>query len=229
MQLVDRLGFDAVDAGPLDAGVALQPGGPIFGIGRSADELTKLPMRSATMPRAERCCDRAMQQNSFITGSSRGLGHALARAAFDAGDLVAATDREPTQLDDLLAEYGEHVQAIALDVTDAHAARSAIAEARRRSAAWTSSSTTPATPTSRPSRPPTTRTSTPSSRPTSGRVPRLEGGDPSPAGAREWPGHADLVGQGPRRRSPENATTRPPSSPSTASVGCCEPRPRRSA
>jgi predicted dinucleotide-binding enzyme len=42
MGLIDRLGFDAVDAGSLSAGVALQPGGPVFGIGLSADKLTKL-------------------------------------------------------------------------------------------------------------------------------------------------------------------------------------------
>jgi hypothetical protein len=42
MRLIDRLGFDAVDAGLLNAGVALQPGGPVFGIGLSADKLTKL-------------------------------------------------------------------------------------------------------------------------------------------------------------------------------------------
>jgi predicted dinucleotide-binding enzyme len=42
MSLIDRLGFDAVDAGPLDCGVALQPGGPVFGIGLSADKLTRL-------------------------------------------------------------------------------------------------------------------------------------------------------------------------------------------
>jgi hypothetical protein len=42
MRLTDRLGFDAVNAGSLDAGVALQPGGPVFGIGLSADNLTKL-------------------------------------------------------------------------------------------------------------------------------------------------------------------------------------------
>jgi hypothetical protein len=42
MGLIDRLGFDAVDAGSLSAGVALQPGGPVFGIGRSADKLTEL-------------------------------------------------------------------------------------------------------------------------------------------------------------------------------------------
>jgi len=42
MRLVDRLGFDAVDAGSLDAGVALQPGGPVFGIGLSADKLASV-------------------------------------------------------------------------------------------------------------------------------------------------------------------------------------------
>jgi predicted dinucleotide-binding enzyme len=51
MQLIDRLGFDAVDAGSLDAGVSLQPGGSVFGIGYRADDLSKLlragPRRSA--------------------------------------------------------------------------------------------------------------------------------------------------------------------------------------
>jgi hypothetical protein len=42
MRLIDRLGFDAVDAGPLRAGVALQPGGPVFGIGHRAGNLTNI-------------------------------------------------------------------------------------------------------------------------------------------------------------------------------------------
>src|SRR6202035_2863962 len=70
-----------------------------------------------------------MEQTWFITGSSRGLGRALVHAALDAGDLVAATARQPAQLDDLVAEYGERIYTIGLDVTDAQAARSAIAEA----------------------------------------------------------------------------------------------------
>jgi 8-hydroxy-5-deazaflavin:NADPH oxidoreductase len=45
MRLIDGLGFDAVNAGSLDGGVALQPGGPVFGIGLSADKLTKLLSR----------------------------------------------------------------------------------------------------------------------------------------------------------------------------------------
>ena len=42
MQLVDRLGFDPVDAGSLDAGIALQPDGPVFGMAHRADELSNL-------------------------------------------------------------------------------------------------------------------------------------------------------------------------------------------
>jgi hypothetical protein len=49
MRLIDRLGFDAVDAGSLNSGVALQPGGPVFGIGHNANELTK-----ALFPEASR-------------------------------------------------------------------------------------------------------------------------------------------------------------------------------
>jgi NAD(P)-dependent dehydrogenase (short-subunit alcohol dehydrogenase family) len=73
-----------------------------------------------------------MQQTWFITGSSRGLGRALVRAALDAGDLVAATARQPGPLADLAGEYGDRIHAIALDVTDAAAARSAVAQARER-------------------------------------------------------------------------------------------------
>jgi NAD(P)-dependent dehydrogenase (short-subunit alcohol dehydrogenase family) len=71
-----------------------------------------------------------MQQTWFITGSSRGFGRALVRAALQAGDSVAATARQPGQLDDLVAEYGDRIRPIALDVTDAAAARAAIAAAR---------------------------------------------------------------------------------------------------
>jgi NAD(P)-dependent dehydrogenase (short-subunit alcohol dehydrogenase family) len=73
-----------------------------------------------------------MMQTWFITGSSRGLGRALTRAALEAGDRVAATARQPAQLDDLVATYGERIHAISLDVTDADAAQAAIADAHRR-------------------------------------------------------------------------------------------------
>jgi predicted dinucleotide-binding enzyme len=48
-QLVDRLGFDAVDAGPLTAGLALQPGGPVFGISHSHDGLSRLVRSEASL------------------------------------------------------------------------------------------------------------------------------------------------------------------------------------
>jgi len=73
-----------------------------------------------------------MQQTWFITGSSRGFGRALVRSALQAGDSVAATARQPGQLDDLVAEYGDCIAPIALDVTDAAAARVAISTARER-------------------------------------------------------------------------------------------------
>src|ERR1700683_757323 len=73
-----------------------------------------------------------MKQVWFVTGSSRGFGRALVQAALEAGDLVAATARRPEQLADLVASYGNSIHAIALDVTDAAAAASAIGEARDR-------------------------------------------------------------------------------------------------
>ena len=48
MQLIDRLGFDAVDAGPLKAGRALEPNGPVFGVSFSADELSSFLSPTAT-------------------------------------------------------------------------------------------------------------------------------------------------------------------------------------
>jgi predicted dinucleotide-binding enzyme len=42
LQLIDAIGFDPVDAGNLEAGLAMQPGGPIFGAGHSAKDLSDL-------------------------------------------------------------------------------------------------------------------------------------------------------------------------------------------
>jgi predicted dinucleotide-binding enzyme len=47
MHLIDRLGFDAVDAGSLTAGIVLQPMGPVFGISHHHDGLSIL-LRSET-------------------------------------------------------------------------------------------------------------------------------------------------------------------------------------
>src|SRR5262245_10987138 len=62
----------------------------------------------------------------LITGSSRGLGRAIAEAALDAGHRVVATARRPEQLEDLRDRYGDRVAAVALDVTDYDAATRAV-------------------------------------------------------------------------------------------------------
>jgi len=71
-----------------------------------------------------------MLKTWFVTGSSRGLGRALVSAALDAGDRVVATARQPDQLTDLVADYGDRVLTVALDVTDPAQARRAVDEAR---------------------------------------------------------------------------------------------------
>lgn len=48
MQLIDRLGFDPVDAGPLERGVALQPDGSPFAVTYTADELRDLLERHSS-------------------------------------------------------------------------------------------------------------------------------------------------------------------------------------
>jgi len=67
-----------------------------------------------------------MSKTWLITGSSRGLGRALTEAVLAAGDRVVATARKPEQLDELVTRYGEQIRAVALDVTDAEAARAAV-------------------------------------------------------------------------------------------------------
>jgi NAD(P)-dependent dehydrogenase (short-subunit alcohol dehydrogenase family) len=62
----------------------------------------------------------------LVTGSSRGLGRAIAQAVLAAGHRLVATARTPQQLDDLVAQYGDHVRAVALDVTDPAAAQAAV-------------------------------------------------------------------------------------------------------
>ena len=42
MRLIDRLGFDPVDAGPLENGVVLQPDGSPFAVTYTADQLSRL-------------------------------------------------------------------------------------------------------------------------------------------------------------------------------------------
>jgi NAD(P)-dependent dehydrogenase (short-subunit alcohol dehydrogenase family) len=65
----------------------------------------------------------------LITGSSRGLGRALAEAVLAAGHELVATARNPAQLAALSERFGEQVRSIGLDVTNERAAADAVAVA----------------------------------------------------------------------------------------------------
>jgi NAD(P)-dependent dehydrogenase (short-subunit alcohol dehydrogenase family) len=73
-----------------------------------------------------------MSTTWFITGSSRGFGRALVRAALQDDGTVAATARRPEQLDDLVAEFGDRIHPVRLDVTDPDAVQTTVSEARQR-------------------------------------------------------------------------------------------------
>jgi NAD(P)-dependent dehydrogenase (short-subunit alcohol dehydrogenase family) len=68
-----------------------------------------------------------MSQVFFLTGSSRGLGRQIAEAALAAGHRLIATARRPETLAGLADRYGDQMLPLALDVTDAEAAKAAVA------------------------------------------------------------------------------------------------------
>lgn len=70
-----------------------------------------------------------MKLRWLITGSSRGLGRALAEAALAAGHRVVATARNTKELAELANQYGERVALVALDVTNSKAADAAVQKA----------------------------------------------------------------------------------------------------
>jgi NAD(P)-dependent dehydrogenase (short-subunit alcohol dehydrogenase family) len=59
-----------------------------------------------------------MEKVWFITGSSRGLGRSLTEAVLKNGAKVAATARNPQQLNDLKEKYQAQILPLQLDVTD---------------------------------------------------------------------------------------------------------------
>ena len=67
----------------------------------------------------------------FITGASRGFGREWTIAALERGDRVAATARDTSTLDDLVAKYGAAVLALELDVTDRAADFAAVQRAHQ--------------------------------------------------------------------------------------------------
>jgi NAD(P)-dependent dehydrogenase (short-subunit alcohol dehydrogenase family) len=68
----------------------------------------------------------------FITGSSKGFGREWAIAALERGDSVAATARDTSTLDDLVAKFGDRILAQQLDVTDRDAAFATVRAAHER-------------------------------------------------------------------------------------------------
>ena len=70
-----------------------------------------------------------MPKTWFITGASRGFGHEWAQAALERGDRVAATARDTATLDPLVAEHGDAVLPLRLDVTDRSAGFAAVQQA----------------------------------------------------------------------------------------------------
>ncbi|MFF4599621.1 SDR family NAD(P)-dependent oxidoreductase [Amycolatopsis sp. NPDC001319] len=68
----------------------------------------------------------------FLTGASRGLGAAWARAVLERGDRLAATARDAASLKPLVDKYGDQVLPLGFDVQDATAVREAVAAAEAR-------------------------------------------------------------------------------------------------
>src|SRR6202165_128262 len=67
-----------------------------------------------------------MAQAWLVTGSSRGLGHAIVQAGLAAGNQGLATARDIKSLADLSERYGDQVKPFAMDVTDEAAAVNAV-------------------------------------------------------------------------------------------------------
>jgi NAD(P)-dependent dehydrogenase (short-subunit alcohol dehydrogenase family) len=73
-----------------------------------------------------------MAKTWFITGASRGFGREWTIAALERGDTVAATARDTATLDDLVAQFGDKLLPLKLDVTDRDAVATAVKDAHDR-------------------------------------------------------------------------------------------------
>jgi NAD(P)-dependent dehydrogenase (short-subunit alcohol dehydrogenase family) len=73
-----------------------------------------------------------MSKTWFITGASRGFGREWTIAALERGDTVAATARDTATLDDLVAQFGDKLLPLRLDVTDREAVFAAVKDAHDR-------------------------------------------------------------------------------------------------
>ena len=76
--------------------------------------------------------DNSKQRVWFVTGAGQGLGRAIACAALERGDLVAATSRRLADVAELSNGFGDRVLPLALDVRDRAAAFPALASAHEK-------------------------------------------------------------------------------------------------
>jgi 3-oxoacyl-[acyl-carrier protein] reductase len=70
-------------------------------------------------------------RTAFVTGSTRGIGHAIARSLHAAGARVAIVGRDAARAAAVAAELGERATGVACDVADAAQVEAAIAAAER--------------------------------------------------------------------------------------------------
>jgi NAD(P)-dependent dehydrogenase (short-subunit alcohol dehydrogenase family) len=70
----------------------------------------------------------AEQKIWIVTGSSRGLGRAIVEGVLERGDIVVATARKTSDLQDLVDKYGDRVKAASLDVTKPEQAQRVVKE-----------------------------------------------------------------------------------------------------
>jgi NADP-dependent 3-hydroxy acid dehydrogenase YdfG len=67
-----------------------------------------------------------MRQRAWLTGSGNGLGRNIAETALAAGDNVVAGARRTEELATLVAQYGERVKPVRLEVRAEAAAKAAV-------------------------------------------------------------------------------------------------------
>jgi 3-oxoacyl-[acyl-carrier protein] reductase len=70
-------------------------------------------------------------KTAFVTGSTRGIGHAIARALHAAGAKVAVVGRDRARAEAVAAELGDRTAGVACDVAQADQVEAAIAAAER--------------------------------------------------------------------------------------------------
>ncbi|GGK94796.1 SDR family oxidoreductase [Deinococcus radiotolerans] len=66
------------------------------------------------------------QKSAFITGASKGIGHAVAQALIADGYAVTITSRNAAEIEQVAGELGGHARGFACDVKDPHAVQAAV-------------------------------------------------------------------------------------------------------